>query len=87
MCVRLSQLQDQGEMRDEQASLAKVFTAKRCRESVALAREIFGGKGILLENHVARYFCDTEAIYSYEGTNEINTLVVGRAVTGFSAFV
>ncbi len=87
MCIRLSQLQDEGEMTDEQASLAKVFSAKRCRESVALGREAFGGKGILLENHVARYFCDTEAIYSYEGTNEINTLVVGRAVTGLSAFV
>lgn len=87
MCLRLSQLQDAGTLRDEQASLAKVFTAKRCRETVALARELHGGKGILLENHVARYFADTEAIYSYEGTNEINTLVVGRAVTGYSAFV
>ena len=87
MCLRLSQLQDAGTMRDEQASLAKVFTAKRCRETVALARELHGGKGILLENHVARYFSDTEAIYSYEGTNEINTLVVGRALTGYSAFV
>ncbi len=87
MCLRLAQLQDAGTMRDEQASLAKVFTAKRCRETVALARELHGGKGILLENHVARYFADAEAIYSYEGTNEINSLVVGRAVTGYSAFV
>lgn len=87
MCLRLAQLQDAGTMRDEQASLAKVFTARRCRETVALARELHGGKGILLENHVARYFADSEAIYSYEGTNEINTLVVGRAVTGYSAFV
>ncbi len=87
MCLRLSQLQDEGTMKDEQASLAKVFTAKRCRETVALARELHGGKGILLEHHVARYFADTEAIYSYEGTNEINSLVVGRAVTGYSAFV
>jgi glutaryl-CoA dehydrogenase len=87
MCSRLSLMQDQGEMKDEHASLAKVFTASRCRDVVARAREIFGGKGILLENHVARLFNDTEAIYSYEGTNEINTLVVGRAITGFSAFV
>ena len=87
MCIRLSRMQDAGEMRDEHASLAKVFTAARCRDVVARAREIFGGKGILLENHVARLFNDTEAIYSYEGTNEINTLVVGRAITGFSAFV
>ena len=87
MCLKLSRMQDAGEMRDEHASLAKVFTAARCRDVVARAREIFGGKGILLENHVARLFNDTEAIYSYEGTNEINTLVVGRAITGFSAFV
>ena len=87
MCVRLSQMQDAGTMRDEHASLAKVFTAARCRDTVALARDLHGGNGILLENDVARYFCDTEAIYSYEGTNEINSLVVGRAVTGSSAFV
>jgi glutaryl-CoA dehydrogenase len=87
MGLRLSQLQDAGEMTDAQASLAKVFSAARCRDTIGLARELFGGNGILLEHHVARYFCDTEAIYSYEGTNEINTLIVGRAVTGFGAFV
>ena len=87
MCLRLSQLQDAGEMTDAQASLAKVYTAARCRDVVALARDLLGGNGILLENHVARSFCDTEAIYSYEGTNEINSLIVGRAVTGLSAFV
>ena len=87
MCLRLSQLQDAGQMTDAQASLAKVYTAARCRDTVALARDLHGGNGILLENHVARYFCDTEAIYSYEGTNEINSLIVGRAVTGVGAFV
>lgn len=87
MCLRLSQLQDAGQMRDEHASLAKVYTAATCRATVALAREVHGGNGILLEHHVIRFFMDTEAIYSYEGTNEINTLVVGRAITGFSAFV
>ena len=87
MCLRLSQLQDADEMTDAQASLAKVHTAARCRDVVALARDLHGGNGILLENHVARYFCDTEAIYSYEGTNEINSLIVGREVTGLGAFV
>lgn len=87
MCLRLSRLQDEGRMTDEQASLAKVFTAARCRDTVALARDLHGGNGILLENHVARYFCDCEAIYSYEGTNEINSLIVGRAITGLGAFV
>ncbi|WP_424950078.1 acyl-CoA dehydrogenase family protein [Deinococcus sp.] len=87
LCLRLSGMEDAGTMRDEHAALAKVFTAARCRETVALARETFGGNGILLEYGVAKHFCDTEAIYSYEGTNEINTLVVGRAVSGLSAFV
>jgi len=87
LCMRLSVMQSRGEMRDEHASLAKVFTAARCREVVARAREVFGGKGILLDEHIARMFCDVEAIYSYEGTNEINTLVVGRAITGMSSFV
>ncbi|GGJ71557.1 acyl-CoA dehydrogenase family protein [Deinococcus aquiradiocola] len=87
LCLRLSGMEDAGIMRDEHAALAKVVTAARCRETVALARETFGGNGILLEYGVAKHFCDTEAIYSYEGTNEINTLVVGRAVSGLSAFV
>jgi glutaryl-CoA dehydrogenase len=57
------------------------------RETVGLAREVLGGNGILLENNVARYFADAEAIYSYEGTREINQLIVGRAITGRAAFV
>ncbi|MGY2893572.1 acyl-CoA dehydrogenase family protein [Deinococcus sp. UYEF24] len=87
LCLRLSIMEDAGTMKDEHAALAKVVTAARCRDTVALARETFGGNGILLEYGVAKHFCDTEAIYSYEGTNEINTLVVGRAVSGLSAFV
>jgi glutaryl-CoA dehydrogenase len=87
MCARLSQLQDAGRMTDEQASLAKAFTTVRMRETVGWARELMGGNGILLENHVGRYVADAEAIYSYEGTREINTLIVGRAVTGTGAIV
>ena len=52
-----------------------------------MAREVLGGNGILLEYGVARLFADMEAVYSYEGTDEINTLIVGRSLTGFSAFV
>ena len=87
MCARLSQLQDAGRMTDEQASLAKAFSTVRMRETVGWARELMGGNGILLENHVGRYVADAEAIYSYEGTREVNTLIVGRAVTGTSAIV
>ncbi|MCS6871457.1 MAG: acyl-CoA dehydrogenase family protein [Anaerolineae bacterium] len=85
--LRLSQLADQGKLTDGQASLAKVHNAAAARRVVALGREIMGGNGILLENHVARHFADMEAVYTYEGTNEINTLVVGREITGISAIV
>ncbi|WP_346620315.1 acyl-CoA dehydrogenase family protein [Blastococcus montanus] len=87
MCARLSQLQGAGTMTDEQASLAKAFCTMRMRETVGWARELMGGNGILLENHVGRYVADAEAIYSYEGTREVNTLIVGRGVTGASAIV
>ncbi len=87
MCVRVSQLQDAGALRDEHASLAKAFTTASMRDTVGWAREVLGGNGILLEHHVGRFVADAEAIYSYEGTREINTLIVGRAITGESAFV
>ena len=87
MCTRLSQLQDDGRMTDERASLAKAFCTVRMRETVGWARELMGGNGILLENHVGRYVADAEAIYSYEGTREVNTLIVGRAITGTGAIV
>jgi len=87
MCFRLSEMQDQKIMTDEHASLAKVFCSMRTRDVVSRAREVMGGNGILLEHDVARFVADAEAIYSYEGTKEINTLIVGRAITGYSAFV
>jgi glutaryl-CoA dehydrogenase len=87
MCARLAQLQAAGEARDEHSALAKAFCTVRMRESVGYARELLGGNGILLEHQVGRFVADAEAIYSYEGTREINTLVVGRAITGLSAFV
>src|SRR5687768_16982000 len=87
LCARLSQLQDAGKMTDEQASLAKAFSTVRMRETVGWARELMGGNGILLEHNVGRYVADAEAIYSYEGTREVNTLIVGRAITGHGAIV
>jgi glutaryl-CoA dehydrogenase len=87
MVVRLSQMQDEGKLKDYHASLAKAFCTVRMRETVAWARELLGGNGILLDHQVARFFADAEAIYSYEGTREMNTLIVGKAITGFSAFV
>jgi len=87
VCARVSQLQDAGILRDEHASLAKAFSTVRMRETVGWAREVLGGNGILLEHHVGRFVADAEAIYSYEGTREVNTLIVGRAITGIGAFV
>ena len=87
LVFRLSELQDADQLLDEHASLAKVFCTLRMRDIVGRAREVMGGNGILLEYDVARFVADAEAIYSYEGTKEINSLIVGRAITGFSAFV
>lgn len=86
MVVRLAQQEEVGIYRDENSAMAKMFTARMLRETVALAREVCGGNGILLENNVARHHADAEAIYSYEGTHEINSLIIGRAITGHSAF-
>src|SRR3989441_11580508 len=84
---RFQLVQDAGIMRDEHASLAKAFCTVKMRETVGYARELLGGNGILLDHQVGRFVADAEAIYSYEGTREMNTLIVGKAITGFSAFV
>jgi glutaryl-CoA dehydrogenase len=87
MIRELSMMQDRGTMGDEHAALAKAVTTSNMREAVAHCREALGGNGIVLEYDVARFFADAEALYSYEGTHEMNTLIVGRAVTGHAAFV
>lgn len=86
MVSRLSQLQDLGDLSDERASLAKVFCTVSCRQVTSMSRELMGANGILISNKVARFLGDAEALYSYEGTKQINSLVVGRAITGMSAF-
>jgi glutaryl-CoA dehydrogenase len=88
MMVRLAQLQDAGVYRDEQSALAKAYATVRMRETVGWARELLGGNGIVLDYNIARFVADAEALYSYEGTREMQTLIVGRVVTGgLSAFV
>ncbi|WP_248239667.1 acyl-CoA dehydrogenase family protein [Microbacterium kunmingense] len=87
LVVELSAHQDDsGACADENSALAKMQTARLARETVALGREVLGGNGILLAHDAARFFADAEAVYSYEGTHEINALIVGRALTGASAF-
>ncbi|MFQ6148241.1 acyl-CoA dehydrogenase family protein [Streptomyces seoulensis] len=87
MAVRMAQLHAEDTLSDAQAAMAKMFCTTRMRETVAWAREVFGGNGILLEYKAARFFADAEALYSYEGTRDMNSLIVGRAATGISAFV
>ncbi len=86
LVVRLTEQQDKGIYRDQDSALAKMQTSLLMRETVALAREVVGGNGITLDTDVARFHADAEAVYSYEGTHEINALIVGRALTGESAF-
>jgi glutaryl-CoA dehydrogenase len=86
LCARLAEMQAADLAGDEHSALAKVFCTMRMRETVGWARELMGGNGILLEHNVGRFVADAEAIYSYEGTREMNTLIVGRKITGLSAF-
>jgi glutaryl-CoA dehydrogenase len=85
LCLRLSALQEDGRLTPAMASLAKMNHAKKAREVVADARDILGGNGILLENHVARHHADIEAVFTFEGTDSIQSLIVGRQLTGISA--
>ncbi len=88
MSAQLARMQENGEYDEVATSTAKMMNALCLRESVAMGRGITGGNGILAGEHdIARFFSDAEAIYTYEGTHEMNALVIGRALTGVSAFV
>ena len=86
ICFRLIELQDEGALTGPMASLAKLTAAKKARWVVSTARDILGGNGLLLENEVARHLTDMEVVYTYEGTDSMQSLIVGRAITGVSAF-
>ncbi|WP_307028449.1 acyl-CoA dehydrogenase family protein [Arthrobacter globiformis] len=86
LVVRLTEQQARGIYRDQDSALAKMQTSLFMRDTVALAREVVGGNGITLAADVARFHADAEAVYSYEGTHDINALIIGRALTGESAF-
>lgn len=87
MMAQLARMEDRGSAKNEQSALAKAFTSRLMRETVSLGREILGGNGLIADYRMAKIFNDAEAIYSYEGTFDINQLIVGRAITGESAFV
>jgi alkylation response protein AidB-like acyl-CoA dehydrogenase len=86
LMLRLAQLDDEGKLSDHQAALAKAFCTAKSRETVAWGRELLGGNGILADYDVGRFFCDAEALYSYEGTYQMQNLIVGKAITGHGAF-
>ena len=85
-CIHLAGLDAAGQMRPTQASMAKYHNTRKARELASIARDMLGGNGILLENHVIRHLLDIESIHTYEGTQSIQTLLIGRDVTGQSAF-
>jgi glutaryl-CoA dehydrogenase len=85
-CFHLAGLDAAGQMLPTQASMAKYHNTRKARELASIARDMLGGNGILLENHVIRHLLDIESIHTYEGTQSIQTLLIGRDVTGQSAF-
>ncbi|BCW77210.1 acyl-CoA dehydrogenase family protein [Arthrobacter sp. NicSoilB11] len=86
ICFRLAVLAEDGRMTGPMASMAKMHTARKARWICSEARDMLGGNGMLLENHVARHMTDMEVVSTYEGTDSIQSLLVGREITGFSAF-
>lgn len=87
LMVELARIQEAGRLEMAQSAMAKATTTRLARSSVALGRSLLGGNGITTDYEMAKLFGDAEVLYTYEGTYEINSLIVGRAVTGQSAFV
>ncbi|WP_447844839.1 acyl-CoA dehydrogenase family protein [Micrococcus luteus] len=85
-CVAVARLQAAGRLRDEQASLLKYACTRGARRVAQIARDMLGGNGILLEHRVIRHFADVEALHTYEGTESVQALILGRDLTGMSAF-
>ena len=85
-CLQIGRLAERGQLSDTIAGLAKLNNTRKARQVCAEARDMLGGNGILLENHVIRHMADIEAIHTYEGTETMQTLIVGRDITGVGAF-
>jgi glutaryl-CoA dehydrogenase len=85
-CMQLARLEESGRLSDTIAGLAKLNNTRKARRVIAEARDLLGGNGVLLENHVIRHMGDIEVIHTYEGTETIQTLIVGRDITGVGAF-
>jgi glutaryl-CoA dehydrogenase len=85
-CMQIGRLAEAGRLSPTVAGLAKMHNTSKARRLIAEARDLLGGNGILLENHVMRHMVDIEAIHTFEGTETMQTLIVGRDITGISAF-
>jgi glutaryl-CoA dehydrogenase len=85
-CMQLARLAEAGQLSDTIAGLAKLNNTRRARQVIAEARDLLGGNGLLLENHVIRHMSDIEVVHTYEGTETMQTLIVGRDITGVGAF-
>ena len=86
LSAQIARLQENGDYNEVVTSIGKMSNALRLRETVAMGRGITGGNGIVVDYDIARFFSDAEAIFTYEGTHEVNALVIGRALTGKAAF-
>jgi glutaryl-CoA dehydrogenase len=86
-CLQIGRLAERGQLTDTIAGLAKLNNTRKARQICAEARDMLGGNGILLENHVIRHMADIESLHTFEGTETMQTLIVGRDITGVSAFV
>jgi glutaryl-CoA dehydrogenase len=86
LMVQIARLQEAGTLTMDRAALAKASCTRLMRDTVSIGRAMLGGNGITIDYEMAKIFADAEAIYSYEGTYEVNALIVGRSVTGLSAF-
>ena len=85
-CMQIGRLAEAGKLSPTVAGLAKMNNTRKAREIIADARDLLGGNGILVENHVMRHMADIEGIHTFEGTETMQTLIVGRDITGVSAF-
>jgi glutaryl-CoA dehydrogenase len=85
-CMQLARLEESGRLSDTIAGLAKLNNTRKARQVIAEARDLLGGNGVLLENHVIRHMGDIEVIHTFEGTETMQALIVGRDITGVSAF-
>jgi glutaryl-CoA dehydrogenase len=85
-CMQLARLEESGRLTDTIAGLAKLNNTRKARQVIAEARDLLGGNGVLLENHVIRHMGDIEVIHTFEGTETMQALIVGRDITGVGAF-